>query len=326
MRRAGLLLAGMVGALAHAREERPVRVEAMVGAVKVSAGCLPEAWRTELWPRPEEVTFAPSTLEERAVFTRALDALLSAAPSEGVPPQGIAAELGELGLGLEVWRTPKDTFWVVREKEDRRRGAGAYVIRAGAATFDFIQAPHAYFDSGTGMLGAWLFACAPDGARPRLFATNTAHRFRGRPGETREDAHHPADLAHNPDHLFQWATDLAARRFPGLRVFQLHGFARGGSQTRKTLVAVVSDGSRRPAQAVKKLAGRLGGLLGAGVRLFPDETEILGATQNVQARLLQSYPGTTFVHLELSAEARQALAVPGEVARLGDALLAPFEG
>ncbi|MDQ3264399.1 MAG: hypothetical protein M3Y59_12170 [Myxococcota bacterium] len=298
--------------------------EPQVSVTQTSTQCMPREWERQLWPHPEDVRFTATTLEERGVFSRVLPALLAAAPAGGAAEPQVAADLETVGFLLETWRTPNDTFWVLRERPELRRGAGAYVIRTGPASSDFVQTPHAYFDSGTGVLGAQLFACPPPGTRPRLFATNTAHRFKSRPGETREEPDHPADLAHNPDHLFQWVTDLAARGLPKLRVLQLHGFASTGS--RKELLAVVSAGSHRPSPAVRKLSGKLGTLLGSGVRLFPDQTDVFGATQNVQARLLQSYPGTAFVHLELSSEVRKSLASPAELARLGDALLLPFEG
>lgn len=319
MRWAALTACLLLPALAGASQERAVKI-------RQSDKCLPPEWERELWPKASAVTFRQSTLEEREVFTRVFAQLLDAAPNQQQPPAEAERALAKVGFALETWQTPQDTFWVLRETEALRRGAGAYIVRTGPASHDFVQAPHAYFDTGTGSLGALLFACPPAAARPRLFATNTAHRFRGAADEKREDPSHPADLAHNPDHLFQWATDVAAQRLSKLRVFQLHGFARTRSQARSQLVAVISDGSRRPPPTVRHLAGRLGKLLGTGVRLFPDETDLLGATQNAQARLLQSYPETSFVHLELSAEARQALAAPGELARLGDALLAPFEG
>lgn len=317
-----------VAALSPVAAGKPAKEPPVQQTVRTSNECLPPEWERELWPRPDTVTFEATTLEEREVFSRVVSALLSEATSAetaGAPPVALVRDAGSVGFLLEAWKTPRDTFWVLRERPERRRGAGAYIVRTGKASHDFIQTPHAYFDSGTGSLGAQLFACPPAGARPRLFATNTAHRFRGRPGEKREDPDHPADVAHNPDHLFQLVTDVAARRLANLRVFQLHGFARS-SESRRELVAVISDGSRRPSPTIRKLSGRLGALLGTGVRLFPDETDLLGATQNAQARLLQSYPGTTFVHLELSPEARKSLAAATELGRLGDALLAPFEG
>lgn len=323
MSRPALMLTGLL--LLSARTTAAPAGEPTV-KIRQSGQCLPSEWAEELWPKAGSVAFAQTTLEEREVFRQVLARLLERAPSTREPPADAAAALAKIGLQLELWRTPRDTFWVLREAPDRLRGAGAYILRAGPASNDFVQAPHAYFDTNTGTLGALLFACPPEGARPRLFATNTVHRFRAHAEEERDDPAHPADVAHNPDHLFQWATDVAAQRLQNLRVFQLHGFARTQSRARSQLVAVVSDGSRRPPPTVRRLAGRLGKLLGTGVRLFPDETDILGATQNAQARLLQSYPGTSFVHLELSAEARQALVGPGEIARLGDALLAPFEG
>jgi len=312
-----IFLAALVSASALGGKEAPVQVHK-------GPGCVLPQWAEQLWPSPEAVVFKPTTLEEREVFSRVFPQLLSAAREAGPAPVSAVESLARVGFLLETWRTPQDTFWVLRERPEQRRGAGAYLLRTGPASHDFIQAPHAYFDQGTGPLAAALFVCPPPGTRPRLFATNTAHRFKGTPGGTREEPDHPADVAHNPYHLFQRVTDLSAQNLANLRVFQLHGFA-DSSENRRELVAVISDGSRRPAPTVRRLSGRLATLLGTGVRLFPEETELLGATQNAQARLLQSYPGTTFIHLELSAGARRLLASSTELGRLGAALLAPFE-
>lgn len=293
---------------------------------RTSPQCLPAQWSEELWPDPDTVRFLPTTLEEREAFTRLFPPLLrAAADGAGQPPPDLVEAAAAVGFRIDVWRTARDRFWVLREQPERRRGAGAYVIRTGPASNDFIQAPHAYFDLGTGGLAARLFACASGKTRPRLFATNTAHRFRGRPDERRDDPDHIADVAHNPDHLFQQVTDLAAQTMASLRLFQLHGFAAGTRGRSADLVAVVSAGSRRPPAAVRTISNRLATLLGGGVRLFPDETDLLGATQNAQARLLQEYPGTTFVHLELSADVRRVLASAEQLARVTEALLSAPE-
>jgi hypothetical protein len=289
--------------------------------------CVPESWTHALWPDPKAVRFRETTLEESAAFSLIVPALLRAAETEGAAPPAHLHAIAELvGFRIEVWEHRGEMFWALLEREDRRRGAGAYVFRTGRATDDFIQAPHAYFDEGTGALGAGLFCCAPSGMRPRMFATNTAHRYRGRPGETRDDDEHPADVAHNGDHLFQRVTDLVAQQLPTVRVLQLHGFAPKETTARAALTAVVSEGSRTPSKHTRAVAKRLEALLGQGVRLFPDQTEVLGATTNVQGQLLQQlHPRARFIHLELSAPARRALTHHEQLARLTTALLHPLE-
>jgi hypothetical protein len=73
------------------------------------------------------------------------------------------------------------------------------------------------------------------------------------------------------------------------------------------------------------VAGRLVTQLGDGVRLYPEQTQLLGGTRNAQARLLQAYPRAWFLHLEMSAELRRSLSSPEPLTRLGAALFTPLE-
>ncbi|RKH60202.1 hypothetical protein [Corallococcus llansteffanensis] len=290
-------------------------------------GCRVDARFSGLWPRVDAVTFHPTTLEERAAFARLIPALLAAAPKQKTVPKELTEVAASVGFLLETWTTPRDTFWVLRERPDNYHGAGAYVVRTGEATEDVVQVPHPYYDIGTEDIGSALFSCPPEGRAPRLFMTATAHRYHGTPGETPEDPEHPADVAHNPDHLFQTVTDLAARSLPMPRVVQLHGFGESKIQKGRseTLAAVVSDGSRTPGTWARRVVAPLEEALGPGVKLFPEGVQVLGGTQNAQARLLQNYPGARFLHLEMSSRTRKALARPARLQRLAQILFAPLE-
>ena len=112
---------------------------------------------------------------------------------------------------------------------------------------------------------------------------------------------------------------------PSLRVIQVHGFGKEALSEREGLAAVVSPGSRSRSPWARQVALRLGPLLGTGVRVYPDETQLLGGTRNAQARLLQAYPRARFIHLELSASTRRALSSEEQVACMATALLAPEE-
>ncbi|WP_375761285.1 hypothetical protein [Corallococcus exercitus] len=295
--------------------------------VPEQSGCRVDARFSGLWPRLDAVTFHPTTLEERAAVSKLIPALLAAAPTRKDVPPELTNLAASAGFFLETWATPRDTFWVLRERPDNLHGAGAYVIRTGEATHDVVQVPHPYFDIGTEDIGANLFSCPPEGHAPRLFMTATAHRYKGVPGETPEDPEHPADVAHNPDHLFQAVTDLAARQLRAPRVVQLHGFGESKVQKGRTelLAAVVSDGTRKPGAWARKVAAQLEKPLGPGVKLFPDEVKVLGGTQNAQGRLLQAYPLARFLHLEMSSRTRKALASPARLDRLAQILFAPLE-
>ncbi|MCY1020682.1 hypothetical protein [Pyxidicoccus sp. MSG2] len=296
--------------------------------VRPIKGCAPDARFAGLWPKLADVKFHPTTLEERAAFAKLLPALLEAAPETTTPPAGAEKLASSVGFRLEVWEGMQDTFWVLREKPERLRGAGAYVIRTGPATDDVVQVPHPWFDKGTEGIGVGLFACGLKGERPRVFMTATAHRYHGSPGETPEDPEHPADVAHNPDHLFQEVTNQVARTLSAPRVVQLHGFgtAKAESGLRdKSLIAVVSSGTREPTTWARRVSKQLVKLWGEGVRLYPEGTQVLGGTQNAQGRLLQAYEHARFLHLELSAQARGSLSSGERLARLGHVLFAPLE-
>ncbi|RKH09937.1 hypothetical protein D7V97_15175 [Corallococcus sp. CA053C] len=292
-----------------------------------NARCRVDARFSGLWPPVDAVTFQPTTLEERAAFARLIPALLAAAPKQKTVPPELTEVAASVGFLLETWTTPRDTFWVLRERPDRYHGAGAYVVRTGEATDDVVQVPHPYFDIGTEDIGSAVFSCPPEGRAPRLFMTATAHRYHGTPGETPEDPEHPADVAHNPDHLFQTVTDLAARSLSAPHVVQLHGFGESKIQKGRsdTLAAVVSDGSRTPGAWARQVVAPLEEALGPGVKLFPEGAQVLGGTQNAQARLLQNYPGARFLHLEMSSRTRKALARPARLQRLAQILFAPLE-
>ncbi|MFL5320016.1 MAG: hypothetical protein ACJ790_10215, partial [Myxococcaceae bacterium] len=137
----------------------------------------------------------------------------------------------------------------------------------------------------------------------------------------KEDEDHPADVAHNPEHLFQITTDLIAQRLKHLRVVQLHGFGKSEAPAREALTAVVSAGSQTPTVWVSSVATALRLQLGDGVKLFPEQTQVLGGTTNAQARLLRSYPSAQFLHLELSSDARKELVTPERLQAFAHALL-----
>jgi hypothetical protein len=294
----------------------------------VARPCTPDARFSALWPKSDEVQFHPTTLRERKALGKLIPALLEAAPKRRTPPKGLEQVAASAGFDLEVWEGEKgvrDTFWVLREQPGKFRGAGAYVIRTGPATDGVVQVPHPWFDRGTEDIGVGLFACAPLDRQPRLLMAATAHRYQGNPGETPEDPEHPADVAHNPEHLFQEVTNLVARTLAAPRVVQLHGFGTAKAGREKDLVAVVSSGTRKPSNWARKVSEGLVKLWGEGVRLYPEGAQVLGGTQNAQGRLLQAYECAHFLHLELSVHARKALTSGERLARVGHVLFAPLE-
>ncbi len=200
------------------------------------------------------------------------------------------------GFELVPSPTTEPALLYVRELQANRRGGGLYVLRCGPALPLVVQAPHSFYDTGTGDLARKVFL----EGRARAAFWNTVHRYKSEPGERREDRVHPADVAHEPGNLFQAATIGAAAGLRTLRVAQLHGFSE--RQSIPFDVVLSSGEASRKALPVKTRLAPLGVIALHGV-----DTEELGATTNVQGRALnQSLPGQ-FLHLELSAQARKVL-------------------
>lgn len=295
----------------------------------------------ELWPRPRQAASAAATPAERALMDVLVPALSAAPPVEQAASSGVL-ELGEraarAGFALELWRvtaTPapgtsvtvsgdahaagSPWFWVLREHAAARRGAGTYVFRAGQAGRDepgrgpalVMQAPHAYFERGTGALAAAImFATDASDPAPVALMTNSMHRYQQASGERRKRARNPADVCHNAAHLFQHVT-MAMVDAGAAVLVQLHGFAvpasRFGPGTAPDIIVSAGrrQGSSPGSTAVARALARAFGA--AAVRRYPEEIRALGGTTNVQARALLQRAGAGFVHLELSASMRRRL-------------------
>lgn len=181
----------------------------------------------------------------------------------------------------------------------RRRGGGAYVFRAGAASRSIVQAPHTFFDEGTLPLACELFA---RGNAAALFI-NTAHRYKS--ASKTPSGVFPADVAHARDSLFQAATEgmLRARAAQKPVVVQLHGFGEREAEG----AVVLSGGVRRFGLAnVAAAQAALARVIDGGVLRFPDDQNDLGATTNVQGALVRE-AGGQFLHIEMGAPLRRAL-------------------
>jgi hypothetical protein len=267
------------------------------------------------WRTGADVPFRATTLTEREGFATLVPELLAAvrSPSPGDPGR-FAARLHDVGFRLETWTSGTTQVWAVLEEQSRRRGAGAYLFRVGPPEKQevLLQAPHADYDMGTGDMAARLFLQPPPGNAPRALFLNTMHRYQLLPGQKERRAGSPADVAHNPDHLYTAATDAALGAGP-LLVVQLHGFGtRSDDDADGALpegtVMVVSAGlssTSTPRQAA--IADKLKKIFGDGVRRYPEEAYVLGATTNVQGRAARRRDGGDFVHLEISAPLRKQL-------------------
>lgn len=232
--------------------------------------------RSSLHYRPPE-----AAQSERA---RQLFSALSRALVPGPPPAELVARAKAAGFELVLGQDDGGEIWILRELEGQRAGAGFYAVRAKGLPV-CIQAPHMFFDEGTGDLALAIFTAL----RASCLCTNTVHR-------------RVVDVAHAEQSIFLAATEgfLEARKWP---LIQLHGFA-ADSQPQGGVAAIVSEGSRHPtasARLQKALRFESGRVL-----LYPRDIRELGGTTNVEGARARA-AGVLFLHIELSSGARAQL-------------------
>jgi hypothetical protein len=239
--------------------------------------------------------FAPPD-DARLARLRALAADIVRGLAPGNPPPGLQERAAALGLELAAARDAAGAVWVLREPETRREGLGLYVFRPGGTPV-CVQAPHTFFDEGTGPIALEVFAAL----RASCLFANTVHRHA--PSLAGEGL---GDVAHAERTAFRAVTRgvLDAARWA---VVQLHGF--GDREALGRAAAVVSDGARtRPegAPAVRLRDALAARLAPAPVLLHAADTAVLGGTTNVIGADVRG-AGGVFLHVELSAGARRRL-------------------
>jgi hypothetical protein len=232
----------------------------------------------ELRQDGQDVTAIPSDRAD----ARVLVAQLSAAAPSGVLPNGWQDRAR--AAGFEVAETDE---WVRLSCP-----SGVVFLRVGPSVPLILQAPHAWFDRGTGALTAELFE---EGTAAALMV-NTGHRYGG---DT--DAEH-VDVAHADETLFQAATLGVVEGRVDPLVVQLHGF----SPKTSSAAAVVSQGAAFQSPSVLDRAqADLIGLFGDQV-VTDAEVPALAGRRNLQGRVVG---GTArFLHIELSQDVRAKLA------------------
>ncbi len=235
--------------------------------------------------------------EARLGRLRALAAAVVRGLAPGPPPPALEAQAAALGLELLRARDAAGEVWVLREPAGRREGTGLYAFRPGGAPL-CLQAPHTFFDEGTGPIALAVFA---DLRAAGLFV-NTVHRHAPSP-----EGSGLADAAHAERTAYRAVTEgmLEAARWP---VVQLHGFTERDSLGRD-VAAVISDGEpARPgdAPAVRLRQALARRLAPARVLLYGADVRALGGTTNLLGARVRA-AGVPFLHLELSAAARRRL-------------------
>ncbi|RME76050.1 MAG: hypothetical protein D6776_01930, partial [Planctomycetota bacterium] len=232
--------------------------------------------------------------DELRLFEAAFAALLPGASSD-LSGRAVAA-LRRLGFEVVGGRG----WLAVRERAGCARGAGIYVlrrVRASERGVLVLQAPHRFFDEGTGRLARALFAAGVGD----LLMLNTVHRHavRGEGG---------SDLAHAERSFFQAATRAVTARSPRGVVLQLHGFSAARHRGLSRGSAVLSAGTRSADAPTLRLLTRLRRVFAPrSVGLYGREVRTLGGTSNVQGRWVRSRAGWHFVHLELESALRRDL-------------------
>ena len=245
------------------------------------------------WRREDTEWRSPTVIERDHM--RALAHDLVQGP-EGCSERGLRRtrrRVEELHFRMDVVDVRGQSVILVREGDDAF-GAGLLAVRCGPAEPIVWQAPHPFFDLGTGDLVLQWFVEGD----ARAAQWSTSHRFRATEDELRADDVHPADVADEPGSLFQAATVGLLSGNPDLRFVQVHGYAKRSAPRYE---AVVSSGDSR--YPLREVSARLDGLLGP-VAAFGIVDLPLGGQQNAQGRVL---PIGTFLHLELSPKSRDRL-------------------
>jgi hypothetical protein len=241
---------------------------------------------------------------ERQLARAAFEALL----------RGRSADVGAFGF-----ETVPIAEWpgvvLLREQLRDRRGAGAYVVRTGSTSTLVVQAPHTFYDEGTFPLACDMF----QRTQARALFINTTHRYKSAADD--RNGEHPADVAHAPDSIFLAMTEGLVTAIPTVDVIQLHGFQNRETSAR----AVVSAGERRPGSAlVARARTNLEAVVGPRVLAYPEDTNELGATTNVEGMTVRR-SGGRFLHVEMDGELRRALVADISLrARALDALSLSF--
>jgi hypothetical protein len=228
------------------------------------------------------------------VFEQALRGAALASPA-------LATAWRRLGFDWFELQEAGGPWWVARERQADCRGRGFYVFSTHPEADTVLQVPHRFKDTGTGLIALKMAHAPPF----RALAWNTAPRVIDADGQSQD-----ADLAHRWDGYFVALTRAFAATLPQGRLVQLHGFAsaRRSSAQAANADIIVSAGTRWPSVAARAVSDCLRAQFPDGVRLFPRDVGELGATRNLQGRLLRSLGHNGFVHLELSDALRARLA------------------
>jgi hypothetical protein len=233
-----------------------------------------------------------------------LQTLQQSSPTKDLHDQWSAA-----GWQLIQWRFQNQSFIALCERNGQLRGRGFYALRIGSGSDIVLQAPHQFFDLGTGKIVAQLFQEHDVLAA----AWNTVHRS-------------TFDLAHRENHFINAFTRAIIRFKHEAVIAQIHGFANSKQKgSGRTAEIIISDTTRFPGRLAWATSEQFKQNFEPNkVRLFPVDTRSLGGTQNRQALAARAAGSVGFLHLELNKNLRRRLQKSvGLRAEFFDSLAAP---
>lgn len=235
------------------------------------------------------------TIDELNAFGDWFTALAHAAREQRLPaspaPDGFHGSLAGDGRS-----------WLLAESEERKRGAGAFLLRPGRGEEVVVQAPHTFFDQGTLHLSIALY----EELQARALMINTVHRSGSGDREQRRQralaANAESDLAHSDGSYYQHAHRALCQLLPKATTIQLHGYRDERAPDAQFIVSAANtQADPRP------VARALNAEFDAPVaRVYPDEVKLLGGTRNAQARASVA-EGCGLIHLEIAGSVRGRL-------------------
>lgn len=209
----------------------------------------------------------------------------------------------DLWQALSIQTIRQKDLLYLQEAKNKHLGRGVFALRSGNNRQPWLlQAPHAKSDLYTGKIAAKLFA---EGNFKGVM-WNTVSR------KTLVDNDlfsTKADMAHLPNTYWQAITERFAKQYKEGKIIQIHGYAQS---KRKSVAArnsdiIISAGHQRPPIWVQQFTECLKKALPYKISLYPYDVKELGATTNVQVKLLLNLDFNGFVHIELTKPVRKHL-------------------
>ena len=287
-----------------------------------------QAMADALWPEGRPPQHRDAIADRRERMAELVESVTRASTSDlDLDLDALRRLAHRAGYELRAWELEGRRYLALLEESRHRSGGGAYILRVGARTPIgerelVLQAPHAFYDLGSGRVALRLFIAAGDDVRA-LFV-NTTHRHTQHDGTIELRETNPADVTLNDEHLFAVATEQMTRVLDDPTVLQVHGF--DNTQVAGQPDAIISTGSEASSPASIALAKRLGSVASRPVVRYPEQTAVFGATYNVEGKRVRAVFTAEFFHVELSRAIRSAVLEQEDFApRLWGALAEPSE-